>query len=131
MQGLMIRLFSSLTQIVPAPNVIKLKENPFAKPLFSSVRDLATMKPIDLIAICRNVFGAPLRQDIIYRAVVWYRASIRAGTACTKARGDVSGTGRKAANQKGRGEARVGTLRAPHRRGGIIRLTSRRCSFWS
>ncbi|KAI9237378.1 MAG: 50S ribosomal protein L4/L1, partial [Podila humilis] len=44
----------------------------------------------------------------------------RQGTQSTKGRSDVSGTTRKAAPQKGRGAARVGSLRAPQRRGGGI-----------
>lgn len=66
----------------------------------------------------RKVFGAPLRKDILHRVVVWQRDAERQGTQSTKSRGEVSGTTRKAAPQKGRGAARVGSLRAPQRRGG-------------
>lgn len=68
----------------------------------------------------RKVFGAPLRKDILHRVVVWQRDAERQGTQSTKSRGEVSGTTRKAAPQKGRGAARVGSLRTPQRRGGTL-----------
>ncbi|KAF9366560.1 54S ribosomal protein L4 mitochondrial [Mortierella sp. NVP85] len=54
------------------------------------------------------------------RVVVWQRDAMRQGTHSTKGRSEVSGTTRKAAPQKGRGAARVGSLRAPQRRGGGV-----------
>lgn len=51
-------------------------------------------------------------------AVVAYRAGIRAGTASTKTRADVSGGGRKPFKQKGTGGARRGSNRSPLLRGG-------------
>lgn len=59
-----------------------------------------------------------MRRDILQRVVVWQRDSLRQGTQSTKGRADVRGTSKKAAQQKGRGKARVGSLRAPHYRGG-------------
>lgn len=65
------------------------------------------------------VFRTNPRIDILHQNVVWYRASIRAGTACAKSRGDVRGGGRKPWPQKGTGRARQGSIRAPHwRKGG-------------
>jgi len=65
------------------------------------------------------VFGANPRMDILHRNVVWYRASIRAGTASVKRRSEVRGGGRKPWRQKGTGKARQGSIRAPHwRKGG-------------
>ncbi|CAG8651118.1 3440_t:CDS:2 [Racocetra fulgida] len=66
----------------------------------------------------RQVFGAPIRKDILQRAVIWQRDCLRQGTHSTKNRSEVSGTTRKWAPQKGRGKARVGSHRAPHWRGG-------------
>ena len=43
---------------------------------------------------------------------------ILAGTASTKTLGQVRGTSAKAFPQKGRGKARVGSIRAPQIRGG-------------
>lgn len=53
-------------------------------------------------------------------AVVKFMASLRAGTASTKTRGNVRGGGRKPYKQKGTGNARVGSSRSPLRRGGGI-----------
>ena len=57
---------------------------------------------------------------VIHQAVVTYRANRRVGTASTKTRNEVSGSGKKPWNQKGTGRARIGSTRAPHWRGGGV-----------
>lgn len=52
--------------------------------------------------------------------VTAYRAGIRAGSASTKKRGEVSGGGRKPYKQKGTGRARQGSIRSPILRGGGV-----------
>jgi large subunit ribosomal protein L4 len=52
--------------------------------------------------------------------VTAYRAGIRAGTAATKTRANVSGGGRKPYAQKGTGRARQGSIRSPILRGGGV-----------
>ncbi|KAF9577938.1 54S ribosomal protein L4 mitochondrial [Lunasporangiospora selenospora] len=101
-------------------STVKETLSPFVTPLQAWVRDFKTNEPMDMINLQRKVFGAPLRKDILHRVVVWQRDAERQGTHSTKGRSDVSGTSRKAAPQKGRGAARVGSLRAPQRRGGGI-----------
>ena len=64
------------------------------------------------------IFGLEPRADILQRVVEWQRAKKRAGTHKTKTRAEVSGTGKKPFKQKGSGNARQGTLRAPHHEGG-------------
>lgn len=64
------------------------------------------------------VFGLAPRKDILARVVEWQRAKARAGTHKTKDRSEVSGPGKKPFKQKGSGNARQGTLRAPHHEGG-------------
>lgn len=64
------------------------------------------------------VFGLAVRKDILQRVVEWQRAKARAGTHKTKTRSEVSGTGKKPFKQKGSGNARQGTLRAPQHEGG-------------
>ena len=52
--------------------------------------------------------------------VTAYRAGLRAGTASTKKRSDVSGGGSKPYKQKGTGRARRGSSRSPILRGGGV-----------
>lgn len=67
------------------------------------------------------VFGAEVNEALIYEAVRHYRASIRSGTAKTKVRREVSGSGKKLWKQKGTGRARMGSIRSPlWRHGGTI-----------
>lgn len=72
------------------------------------------------ISLAEAIFGAPLRPDLIHRAVVALLANRRAGTASTRTRGEVSGGGRKPWRQKGTGRARQGSIRAPHWVGGGV-----------
>jgi len=65
-----------------------------------------------------EIFDYPLKEHLIYEAVKNYRASQRQGTASTKSRAKVSGSGRKLWRQKGTGRARVGSIRSPLWRGG-------------
>ena len=67
------------------------------------------------------LFGAVPRKDIIARVVQWQLMKRRAGTHKTKGMGEVSGTTRKPYKQKGTGNARQGSLRAPQfRTGGVV-----------
>lgn len=54
----------------------------------------------------------------LHETVVAYRANRRQGTACTKTRNEVAGSGKKLWNQKGTGRARMGSVRSPIWRGG-------------
>jgi large subunit ribosomal protein L4 len=67
-----------------------------------------------------EIFGLPVRKDILQRIVVWQLAKRRAGTHKVKQRGEVSGTTKKAYRQKGTGNARHGAITAPQFRGGSI-----------
>jgi large subunit ribosomal protein L4 len=67
------------------------------------------------------VFGAEVNQALIYEAIRHYRAGMRSGTAKTKVRREVSGSGKKLWKQKGTGRARTGSIRSPlWRHGGTI-----------
>lgn len=59
-------------------------------------------------------------EQAVKDTVVSFMNSLRAGTACTKTRGEVSGAGKKPWKQKGSGRARVGSVRNPVWRGGGI-----------
>ncbi len=67
-----------------------------------------------------EVFSYPVKEHLIYEAVINYRANQRRGTASTKTRAKVRGGGRKPWRQKGTGRARAGSIRSPlWRKGGI------------
>jgi large subunit ribosomal protein L4 len=67
-----------------------------------------------------ELFSYPVKQHLLYEAVVEHQARERRGTAATKTRAEVSGGGRKPWRQKGTGRARVGSTRNPiWRKGGI------------
>jgi large subunit ribosomal protein L4 len=59
-------------------------------------------------------------QQSLYVTLVNYRRNRRSGTASTKNRSEVSGSGKKLWNQKGTGNARMGSIRSPIWRGGGI-----------
>ena len=53
-------------------------------------------------------------------AVTAYRNALRAGTACTKGKGEVAGSNKKPWKQKGTGNARAGFRQSPVWRGGGV-----------
>ncbi|ADW69977.1 50S ribosomal protein L4 [Granulicella tundricola] len=65
-----------------------------------------------------EVFNAEINDALLWEAVKHYRAAMRQGTAATKVRKNVSGSGKKLWKQKGTGRARVGSIRTPIWRGG-------------
>ncbi len=77
-------------------------------------------KSVGDIEVADEVFGAPVRQDILARMVQWQLAKRRAGTHKTKGISDVQGTTKKPWRQKGTGRARQGSLRSPQFRGGGV-----------
>ncbi|WP_455372835.1 50S ribosomal protein L4 [Limibacillus halophilus] len=72
------------------------------------------------ITLAEEVFGLPLRKDILARMVNYQFAKRRAGTHKVKERGEVSGSTRKIVRQKGSGGARHGSKRANIFRGGGV-----------
>jgi large subunit ribosomal protein L4 len=73
------------------------------------------------IELPEALFGAEPRADIMARVVHWQLAKRRAGTHKVKGMGEVSGTTKKPYRQKGTGNARQGSLRAPQfRTGGVV-----------
>jgi large subunit ribosomal protein L4 len=68
-----------------------------------------------------EIFGVMPRVDIIARVIHWQLARRRSGNHKVKGMGEVSGTTRKPYKQKGTGNARQGSLRAPQfRTGGAV-----------
>jgi large subunit ribosomal protein L4 len=84
------------------------------------VVDLNNQK-VGEIELSDAVFGAEVNEALLYEAVRHYRASLRSGTAKTKNRWEVAGSGKKLWKQKGTGRARVGSIRSPlWRHGGTV-----------
>jgi len=75
---------------------------------------------VGTLDLADEIFGA-VNEDLLWEAVKHYRASQRAGTHATKARWEVSGSGKKLWKQKGTGRARIGSIRSPlWRHGGTV-----------
>jgi large subunit ribosomal protein L4 len=70
---------------------------------------------VDLV---EAIFGLEPRADILHRAVRWQLAKRQAGTHKTLGRSEINRTGKKVYKQKGTGNARHGSARAPIFRGG-------------
>jgi large subunit ribosomal protein L4 len=80
-----------------------------------------TNEVVGKLELSDDVFQAPLNKTLIWEAVKHYEASLRSGTAATKTRGMVRGSGKKLWRQKGTGRARIGSVRSPlWRHGGTV-----------
>lgn len=64
------------------------------------------------------VFGVEVKEYLLWEVVKAYRAKLRAGTHSTLRRDEVRGGGKKPYKQKGTGNARQGSSRAPQFVGG-------------
>ncbi len=73
------------------------------------------------LELADEVFGVEVNKALLWEAVNHYRAAMRQGTAATKNKKLVSGSGKKLWKQKGTGRARVGSVRSPiWRHGGTV-----------
>lgn len=113
---------SSLTH--DQPDNLHFKEKPLSPNLVGADvpavvhKSFEEMLPCDIISLPGSVFNAPIRPDIVHRTVIWQLAKRRAGTAKTKGRSEVSGSGKKIRPQKGTGRSRQGARTSPIFRGG-------------
>jgi large subunit ribosomal protein L4 len=83
------------------------------------IHDLSGKK-VGTFDLADEIFGA-VNEDLIWEAVKHYRAGQHRGTHATKARWQVSGSGKKLWKQKGTGRARIGSIRSPlWRHGGTV-----------
>ena len=81
----------------------------------------AQNEKIDTVELSDKVFAGRVNEGLVWEAVVHENASDRRGTASTKTRGRVRGSGRKMWRQKGTGRARVGDAQTPlWRSGGTV-----------
>src|SRR5580692_736871 len=70
-------------------------------------------KVVGSLDLADEVFGVPVNEDLLYEAVRHHLACVRRGTASTKTRHEVAGSGKKLWKQKGTGRARMGSIRSP------------------
>ncbi|MHB8214460.1 MAG: 50S ribosomal protein L4 [Candidatus Sulfotelmatobacter sp.] len=83
------------------------------------IHDLSGKK-VGTFDLADEIFGA-VNEDLLWEAVKHYRAGQHRGTHATKARWQVSGSGKKLWKQKGTGRARIGSIRSPlWRHGGTV-----------
>ena len=78
-------------------------------------------KEVGTIELNDAVFGVEVNEHLVHMAVVQQLANNRQGTQKAKTRSEVSGGGRKPYRQKGTGNARQGSTRAPQwTHGGVV-----------
>lgn len=101
--------------IIPAPELKLCFGADVQAVVHKSVEE---MVPIGFTSLPGRIFNAPIRQDLVHRVVIWQLAKRRSGTAKTKNRAEVKGSGRKIRPQKGSGQSRQGAITSPIFRGG-------------
>ena len=75
---------------------------------------------IGTLDLSDSIFGVEVNTHLMHLAVVSQLANKRQGTQSAKNRSEVSGGGRKPWRQKGTGNARQGSIRAPQWKGGGV-----------
>jgi large subunit ribosomal protein L4 len=75
-------------------------------------------KNVGSIELDDAVFGVEVHEHLLWEVVKWQLAKRRAGTHSTKRIGEVRGSSKKVWKQKGTGQARQGSRKAPHWVGG-------------
>ena len=79
-------------------------------------------KPINEIDLPDFVFNIRVLPNLIHQYIRYQNAKKRQGTHKTKTRSEVKGRAKKPFSQKGTGNARQGSSKAPHFRGGAISM---------
>src|SRR5271165_1748534 len=73
---------------------------------------------VEQLELSEQVFGVTPNMAVLHQVVTAQLVNRRQGNASTKTRAQVSGGNKKPYRQKGTGNARQGSTRAPHYRGG-------------
>ncbi|CZT23585.1 related to ribosomal protein YML6, mitochondrial [Ramularia collo-cygni] len=94
--------------------------NPFLSKVPCTLYTFPSLTPTSLTSYPSQHLLLPLRRDILHRAVIFEGDATRQGTASTKHRSEVHGSGRKIRPQKGSGSARLGDKKSPMLRGGGV-----------
>ncbi|KAL8664629.1 MAG: hypothetical protein Q9202_002899 [Teloschistes flavicans] len=107
---------------VPPPStpIVQRRAAPTPPEVLTTVYSFPSMEPKCFTYYAANKLYLPLRRDILHRAIVYEGDATRQGTASTKWRADVRGSGRKIRPQKGTGRARLGDKKSPMLRGGGV-----------
>ncbi len=74
------------------------------------------------VELADAIFGVQPNVPVMHQVVTAQLAARRSGTQSTKTRAEVRGGGKKPFKQKGTGNARQGSIRAPHYSGGGVAL---------
>ena len=76
--------------------------------------------PIETLKVDEAIFGGYVNAALLKQAVVAYHTNTHQGSAATRSRGMVAGSGRKLYRQKGTGFARRGDIRSNIMKGGGV-----------
>ena len=79
-------------------------------------------KSVGDIDLDNKIFGIKKLPDIIHQYIRYQNAKSRQGSHKTKTRSEVSGRSKKPFSQKGTGNARQGSNKPPHFRGGAVSM---------
>ena len=77
-------------------------------------------KKVSQVDLSDEIFNVPVKKSVLHEVVTMQLANRRAGTASTKHRSDITGSGRKLFRQKGTGRARRGNIKSNLLRGGGV-----------
>lgn len=110
--------FTNLVQI--RFNSSKALPNAALPPRYTlaTVRAFPSLEPMTFTPVPTSVFDAPLRRDLLWRAVVYENDNKRVGSSNPQGRSDVGYSRRKILPQKGTGLARAGDANSPIRDSG-------------
>ncbi|MCJ1314340.1 54S ribosomal protein, mitochondrial [Agyrium rufum] len=109
---------SSISKVAPVEFIHAI--TPERSPVLATIYNFPSMEPLRFQSYSADYLHLPLRRDILHRAVIFEGDGTRQGTASTKWRDDVHGSGRKIRPQKGTGKARLGDKKSPMLRGGGV-----------
>lgn len=84
---------------------------------------------VDTLELNESIFNTEVNANVLHEAVKNFLANQRQGTHAAKTRAEVRGGGRKPFKQKGTGNARQGTIRAPHFVGGGVAFAKKPRDF--
>ncbi|KAK4504712.1 hypothetical protein PRZ48_002674 [Zasmidium cellare] len=106
--------------IAPQAGPYQPPPNPFLQTVQCTLYNFPSLEPVSFATYPSTHLMLPLRKDLLHRAVIFEADAARQGTASTKWRSDVHGSGRKVRPQKGTGHARLGDKKSPVLRGGGV-----------